>query len=245
MKRINSRKRVLDTPFFWKGKTEGEKRERGVSFAIRTEIIKQLEKPYGVSDRIMRVRAPLSCGRFITIIPVYAPTLGSNQESIIAFYQYLRNCIISIPNADKILLLGDFYARVGSDHENWNTLGQHGIGKMNSNGLLLLQLCTEFQLAACNTFYQQKVMHKVTWVHPRSKRDFRDVCTVRLMRGAECGKLVRRKLKMCIKRKVRTIGVKVPKRIDVSKLKNSDVREALRNTFDNIDVGGHWEQRLV
>ena len=65
------------------------------------------------------------------------------------------------------------------------------------------------------------------------------------MRGAECGtnhKFVRGKLKMCIKRKVRTTGVKVPKCVDVSKLQNSEVREALRNTFDNIDVGGSWEQ---
>ena len=33
--------------FFWKGKAEGEKRERGVGFAIRTEIIKQLEQHHG------------------------------------------------------------------------------------------------------------------------------------------------------------------------------------------------------
>ena len=228
-----------------------------MGFAIRTEIIKQLEQPYGVSDRVMWLRAPLFCGRFITIISVYAPTLGSNQESIMVFYQDMSNCVSSIPNEDKILLLGDFNARVGNDHGNWNAPGQHGIGKINSNGLLLLQLCTEFDLAVCNTSYRQKVMHKVTWIHPRSKhghildyiitrkRNLRDVCTVRVMRGAECGtdhKLVRGKLKMCIKRKGRTTAVKVPKRIDVSKLQNSEVREALRNTFDNIDVGGSWEQ---
>ena len=82
-----------------------------------------------------------------------------------------------------------------------------------------------------NTLYEQKVMHKVTWIHPRSmhghilgyiitrKRDLRDVCTVRVVHGAECGtdhKLVRGKLKMCIKRKVRETGVKVLKRNDVS-----------------------------
>ena len=109
-----------------------------MGFAIRTEITKQLEQPYGVSDRIMCLRASLSSGRFIAAISVYAPTLGSNQESTMAFYKDLRNCIISIPNADKILLLGDFNACFGSDHENWNAQGQHGIGKMNSNGLLLL-----------------------------------------------------------------------------------------------------------
>ena len=144
----------------------------------------------------MCIRAPLSCGRFITVISVYAPTLGNNQESIMAFYQEFLNCIISIPNADKILLPGDFNARVGSDHENWNALGQHGIRKKNGNGLLLLQLCTDFELAVCNSFYQQTVINKETWIHPRSKhghildyiiirkRDLRDVCTVRVMREA-------------------------------------------------------------
>ena len=45
------------------------------------------------------------------------------------------------------------------------------------------------------------------------------------------------------KRKVRTTGVKVLKRIrtDVSKLLNSEVCEALRNTFDNNDIGRSWE----
>ena len=242
--------------FFWKGKAEGVKREGGVGFAVRTEIINQLEQPYGISDRIMCLRAPLSCGRYMTVISVYAPTLVSNQESIMAFYQDLRDCVTAIPKADKILILGDFNARVGSDHYTWDPLGRFGLGKVNDNGLLLLQLCTEFQLAVCNTFYQQKVIHKVTWIHPRSKhghildyiitrkRDLQDVCTVRVMRGAECGtdhKLVRAKIKMRIRKKIRTTGVKVPKRIDVSKLQNKEVRETLSNTFDNIIFDGTWE----
>ena len=91
-----------------------------MGFAIRTEINKQLEQPYGVNDRIMCLRAPLYCGRFIiTVIQcILLPMTCSSQKSIIAFYQDLRNCIIWIPNADKILLLGDFIAHIGSDHEN-------------------------------------------------------------------------------------------------------------------------------
>ena len=48
--------------FFWKSKAEGKKRERGVVFAIWTEITKQLQQTYGVSDRIMCLRAPSSYG---------------------------------------------------------------------------------------------------------------------------------------------------------------------------------------
>ena len=63
-----------------------------------------------------------------------------------------------------------------------------------------------------------------------------------MMRGAECGidhKLVRGKLKMCIKRKIRTTGVKCKSAcFNASKLQNSEVRESLRDTFDNRP----WEQ---
>ena len=50
------------------------------------------------------------------------------------------------------------------------------------------------------------------------------MCTVPVMKGAECGtdrRRVRGKMKLRIKRKVRSNGIKVPKRIDVSKLGNS------------------------
>ena len=241
---------------FWIGKPHGEKREGGVGFAIRTALVKQLERPCGVNDRIMRLRAPLSCGRYMTIISVYAPTLMSSEESIMSFYQDLRAVITSIPREDKIMLLGDFNARVGKDHGVWNALGRFGIGNVNRNGINLLQLCTEFQLAICNTFFHHKLKHKVTWTHPRSKhghildyiitrrRDLRDVCSVRVMRGADCDtdhKMLRAKLKIIIRRKVRVNGVKVPKRIDVSKLQDSDVRKNLCDAFDSLEFDGTWE----
>jgi exonuclease III len=91
--------------FFWKGKAEGVKREGGVGFAVRTEIINLLEQPHGISVRIMFLRAPLSCGRYMTVISVYAPTLVSSQESIMGFYQDQQDCVKAIPKADKILML--------------------------------------------------------------------------------------------------------------------------------------------
>ena len=94
--------------FFWKGKPEGEKRDGGVGFAIKTDLNMQVEQPQGISDRIMTLRVPLSCKRFMTVLSVYAPTLNSSQETIMAFYQDLLNVISSISKANKILLLGDF-----------------------------------------------------------------------------------------------------------------------------------------
>ena len=58
------------------------------------------------------------------------------------------------------MILGDFNARVEKDWETWDSLGRHGIGKINSNGLRLPKLCSELQLVICNTFSHHKDKHK-------------------------------------------------------------------------------------
>ncbi len=93
----------------------------------------------------------------------------------------------------------DFNARVGTEHLVWSkVIGQHGVGKINHNGLRLLSLCAEHQLVITNTIFQMKNRFKTTWQHPRSKhwhlldfvivrqKDRQDVLTTRVMRGAEC-----------------------------------------------------------
>jgi exonuclease III len=154
---------------FWSGKPEGVKQETGVGFAVKNTLPDKIECPTALYERIMTLRIPLSANRFITMISVYTPTLESPKEMIMSFYQALRSLITSIPKDEGILLLGDFNARVGCDHETWPPLGPYGIGKVNDNGLLLLQLCTELDLVITNTFSQQKKEHKATWFHPRSK----------------------------------------------------------------------------
>ena len=77
----------LEYSFFWSGKTEGERREAGVGFAIKKDIVTKLtEMPWQVSDRIMTMRLPLSKDNFATIISVYAPTMTNPDENKEAFY---------------------------------------------------------------------------------------------------------------------------------------------------------------
>jgi hypothetical protein len=57
------------------------------------------------------------------------------------YYWSLSDVIGRVPAAERLVILGDFNARVGSDHELYGpALGKLGKGSCNSNG----ELFTEF-----------------------------------------------------------------------------------------------------
>ena len=104
-----------------------------------------------------------------------------------------------IPIPYKLLLIGEFNARIGRDNDKWTlVMGKHGIGKCNSNGELLLALYSEFELIVTNTMFKQKDECKTTWKHPRSGhwhmidfiitrcQDKMDINSTRAMRGGNC-----------------------------------------------------------
>ena len=97
------------------------------------------------------------------------PTLQVETGVNEAFYHDLYNILQQVDSTDKLLILGDFNARVGRDFELWKSVsGRHGIGNCNDNRPLLL-FCSEHHLVITNTLFQQKDMFKATWRHPRSK----------------------------------------------------------------------------
>ena len=140
-------------------------------FAVKTSLLSYLEElPCGVNDRILSMRVPLTRGQYATFVSVYAPTLHTSEETKMAFYQGLRQHVAKIPPADKVVLLGDFNVRVGKNAKTWHVLGKIGVGKLNSNGSMLLQFCKEMGFQITNTMFQMKDKFKTTWMHPDSKQ---------------------------------------------------------------------------
>ena len=85
------------------------------------------------------------------------------------FYESLNEVVNSNRN-DKLIVPGDLNARVGSDWELWPyVLGKHGTGKMNSNGLILLEFCSQNHFSIMGSMFQLPNRLKCTWQHPRSK----------------------------------------------------------------------------
>ena len=157
---------------------------------------------------------------------------------------------------DKLILLGDFNARVGTDHQTWEgVIGTDGVGKCNSNGLLLLRKCTEHELLITSTVFCLPTRNKTSWMHPRSKhfhlidyvrvgrKDRQDVRVTKTMCGAKCWtdhRLVVSKLNLRIQPVRWPQGKKIPKRLDVSKLKQDSKRQAFINDIcSHLDALEH------
>ena len=192
---------------------------------------------------LMTWRIPLAGVHHTTLVSAYAPTLDSDEATKDAFYNRLDEILRRIPNNDKILLMGDFNARVGSNHLAWEgVLGRNGVGSCNANGHRLLTLCAEHQLTITNTRFQLEEIYKTTWMHPRSKmwhqldhimvkqRDFSDVKLTRVMRGA-CGdtdhRLVGSQLTMKLRSRPR--GRATNPRLNTACLKDHSKVDALQS----------------
>ena len=145
------------------------------------------------------------------------------------------------------MLLGDFNARVGTDWNTWEgVLGKHSTGKCNSNGKLLLETCTAHKLLITNSVFQLPLRKKVSWKHPRSKQwhlldyvivrqqDRQDVRVTKAMCGAECWtdhQLLISKMSLRIQPQRRPQGKKPPKKLDVAKLHDKQVRMSLASNM--------------
>ena len=144
--------------------------------------------------------------------------------------------------------MGDFNARVGTDYMSWeNIIGRHGVGSMNSNGQMLLSLCSEFDLSITNTLFQQANHLKTTWKHPRSKhyhlidyivvrrRDRQKVYLTRSLDVGECWsdhKIVRSSINLVPRRTVRGNRALMRRKLDVTKLKLPENKDSFQATCD-------------
>nr|VZI49420.1 unnamed protein product [Spirometra erinaceieuropaei] len=103
--------------FFWSGRPRAKRRDAGVAFAIRNDIVGRLPcLPQGINDRLMSLRLPFRGGKFATIISAYAPTMTNPDAVRDKFYEDLHALLATVSKADKLIVLGDFNARVGTDH---------------------------------------------------------------------------------------------------------------------------------
>nr|VZI49773.1 unnamed protein product [Spirometra erinaceieuropaei] len=184
----------------------------------------------------MSLRLPLRRGgKFATIISAYAPPMSSPDAAARdKFYEDLHALLATVSKADKLIVLGDFNARVGTNHTAWRgVLSPHGLRGSNDNGLLLLRTCAKHCLILTNTFFCLPEREKATWRHPRSRqwhlldyvlirrRDQRDVLVTKAIAGADGWtdhRLVISKMRIRLQPRRRPQGKRPPGKLNVALL---------------------------
>lgn len=92
------------------------------------------------------------------MLSVYAPTLEvseANPEIREQFYSDLEAVLATLSSRDALVIAGDFNAKTGSAHEDeiyHDIIGRYGKGKVNSNGIHLLNFAKLHGLQLSNTF---------------------------------------------------------------------------------------------
>ena len=90
----------------------------------------------------------------ITVIKVYIPTSNSEEAEVEWFYEDLQDLLELTPKKDVIFIIGDWYAKVGSQ-ETPGVTGKFGLGVRNEAGQRLIGFCQENALVIANTLFQQ------------------------------------------------------------------------------------------
>ena len=149
---------------------------------------------------------------------------------------------------DKLIILGDFYAREDCDYTNWDgVLGKQIVGGCDSNGLRLLQTCAEHKLLITNTLFSFPKRNRTTWMHPRYRHwhliDYsfvrakyrQDLGVTKYPYGADYWadhRLISTKLNRRLQTNRRPQGKKAPKRLNLGWLDCSDTKQSLVSVFE-------------
>ena len=100
---------------------------------------------------------------------MYALTISYSDDQVEDFYATLQSKIDATPKQDIIIIMGDWNAKVGKDHETWGlTIGKFGYCEM-SDRERLLYFCKENSLLVSNTLFKHTPSRKWTWMSPDHK----------------------------------------------------------------------------
>ncbi|BHF71085.1 hypothetical protein SprV_0401413900 [Sparganum proliferum] len=126
----------------------------GIDVIRETRSSKQGQLEEGINDHLMSLRLPLRGGKFATVIRAYAPPMISPDAARDKFYENLHALLATASKTDMFIVLGDFNARVHTNHAAWRgVLGPHDLNGSSDNGLLPQRTCAEHRLILTNTFF--------------------------------------------------------------------------------------------
>ena len=234
---------------------------KGVAFVYKGKLEKNYESHQCVSNRIILLKMKTK-PRKTTFIQVYAPTEDADNVNKQEFYEDLRSTVRqNWKHGERLVVMGDFNSKVGKEREE-NIVGPYGLGERNENGDLMVDFCREFGLVVTNTWNEQRVEERHTWISPdgrtRNQIDYilidkryrNSVTNSKSRPEADCGSDHNPVVADVETRLKRTKNVRRTKRWNLKKLEletnRTNFQEMISAKIDNLvdleDINDAWEK---
>ena len=140
----------------WFGKPRkcqnSQRGEGGVGFLVRECLVDEVECITNVNyEESMWMRIRSQRGREALFVGcVYMPTESSNASVLDGCYELLKEDVLNFKEKGKVVLLGDFNARVGKSVDMDDVIGMFGEDTCNTSGNRLVSFLNEVELVVCN-----------------------------------------------------------------------------------------------
>ena len=143
----------------------------GTGFFVHKSYLSAVKQFVSVSRRVSFLDIVIGVIT-VRLVQVYAPTSSSSDNDYDELLAQLGDILDNKhPSAKKsapirVIILGDFNAKLGKKEPGDTVIGPHGYGTRNGRGDTLINFCTHFGLRAVDTFFPIPLSKKWTWRSP-------------------------------------------------------------------------------
>lgn len=225
-------------------------RRQGVALMIETETTESMTNYLQTSERLVGASFKMVEGS-LDVLQVYAPDTSYSDDEYQRFLDEIQYWLDRVKRNSKIILMGDFNAKIGSEaNEVWpEAVGKYGLGEKNGRGEMLMQFCAINELVISNSFFKHRPGRRATWISPDgqtrnqidyiivSKEVMKSTTNSRVYNSADVGSdhsLLMANINIATRKPKKSRPS--PRRYDVERLLDQE----LRNDFV-IKIGGAFE----
>nr|XP_053629722.1 craniofacial development protein 2-like [Cherax quadricarinatus] len=134
--------------------------KEGVAIMLKDKLWQEKRDYKCINSRIMWSKIKIGCEKWV-IVSMYAPGKERSVEERERFWEMLGECVGSFESSVRVMVVGDFNAKVGKNVME-GVVGKFGVPGVNVNGEPLIELCVERDLVISNTYFMKKRINKYT-----------------------------------------------------------------------------------
>ena len=152
---------------FWKGNDKGN---GGVGIFLAEKWWNKVAGVDRVNDRILALK--LLVGQTVTtVISVYAPQQGLDEDEKDSFYDELRATVAKTDEKELVIIAGDLNGHVGRGSEGYEGVhGGRGYGTRNKEGDRILEFGSAMDMVVTNTMFSKRDSRLITFETGKKKK---------------------------------------------------------------------------